>query len=179
MRKILDAECKIFWYIQTPIGELCAAENGTGLCDVFFVWVEGAAGDMGGTYSKEDLRAVSVGETLLLKEAAKQFAEYFGGKRKHFDLPLSYQGTPFQMRDWAALAAIPYGQTRSYKQIATELGNPGAARAVGMANNRNPISIIIPCHRVIGSSGVLVGYGGGITRKAYLLELEQTFLREA
>ena len=94
------------------------------------------------------------------------------GKRKSFDLPLKPEGTEFQKKVWNALLDIPYGETRSYKDIAVAIGNPKACRAVGMANNRNPISIIIPCHRVIGANGSLVGYGGGLPIKIELLNLE-------
>lgn len=101
-----------------------------------------------------------------------QLEEYFAGERTAFDLPLAPHGTPFQLACWAALTEIGYGSTRSYGEIAAALGQPGAARAVGLANNRNPISIIIPCHRVIGADGSLTGYGGGIEAKRYLLDLE-------
>jgi methylated-DNA-[protein]-cysteine S-methyltransferase len=110
----------------------------------------------------------------LLTEAATQLAAYFAGERTCFDLPLTFgDGTPFQQQVWAALCDIPYGETISYGQLATRIGQPGAARAVGLANNRNPIAIIVPCHRVIGAGGDLVGYGGGLDRKRYLLALEQ------
>jgi len=101
-----------------------------------------------------------------------QINEYFEGKRKEFNLPLIICGTSFQKKAWEALQKIPYGETRSYKEQAKILGNPNAVRAVGKANGDNRISIIIPCHRVIGTSGELVGYGGGLWRKKYLLELE-------
>lgn len=110
--------------------------------------------------------------TPLLAETVRQLDEYFAGKRHDFDLPLAPQGTPFQQRVWAALRQIPYGTTASYGQIAAAIGNPKASRAVGMANNRNPIAVIIPCHRVIGADGSLVGYGGGLPIKKQLLELE-------
>jgi methylated-DNA-[protein]-cysteine S-methyltransferase len=112
-------------------------------------------------------------ETPLVKKTAAQIGEYLEGKRKKFDLPLILHGTGFQKTVWQALQTIPYGETRSYKDIAVLAGSPKAFRAVGMANNRNPVSIIIPCHRVIGSNGDLVGYGGGLPVKKYLLELEQ------
>lgn len=112
-------------------------------------------------------------ETAEIKEAAKQLAEYFTGARQSFDLPLSPQGTEFQQRVWQALCDIPYGETRTYKQVAEAIGNPQASRAVGMANNRNPIMIIIPCHRVIGANGALTGYAGGLDMKDTLLKLEQ------
>ncbi len=99
--------------------------------------------------------------------------EYFAGGRKDFDLPLCPRGTEFQKKVWSALREIPYGETRAYGEIAAAVGNPKAARAVGMANNRNPISVIVPCHRVIGSDGKLVGYGGGLDIKEFLLDLER------
>ncbi|HBW19762.1 MAG: methylated-DNA--[protein]-cysteine S-methyltransferase [Streptosporangiaceae bacterium] len=105
--------------------------------------------------------------------AAAQLAAYFAGQLSSFDLPLEPAGTPFQQRVWAALRDIPYGQTASYGQLAGRIGQPAASRAVGLANGRNPIAIIIPCHRVIGSDGSLTGYGGGLERKRYLLDLER------
>ena len=111
-------------------------------------------------------------ETELIKQAKKQLFEYFERKRKIFDLPLLKEGTPFQISVWNALEKIPYGETRSYKDIAIAIDNPKAVRAVGMANNRNKIAIFIPCHRVIGADGKLVGYGGGLHIKRFLLELE-------
>jgi methylated-DNA-[protein]-cysteine S-methyltransferase len=104
--------------------------------------------------------------------AREQLGEYFAGERTEFDLPLAPEGTPFQERVWRALRAIPYGQTASYGDLADRIGQPTASRAVGLANGRNPISIIVPCHRVIGASGKLTGYAGGIERKRFLLELE-------
>jgi methylated-DNA-[protein]-cysteine S-methyltransferase len=104
--------------------------------------------------------------------AAAQLARYFAGERVDFDLPLRPRGTPFQQRVWAALREIPYGETVSYGELARRLGTPGASRAVGLANGRNPISIVIPCHRVIGADGSLTGYGGGLARKSWLLEHE-------
>lgn len=111
-------------------------------------------------------------ETPLIKRAAKQLDEYFNKKRKTFDLPLKPEGTDFQKKVWKALQRIPYGTTASYGEIAAAIGNHKASRAVGMANNRNPIAIIIPCHRVIGADGSLVGYAGGLEIKKILLELE-------
>ena len=108
-----------------------------------------------------------------LPDATLQLEEYFAGKRQAFDLPLAPSGTEFQRRVWAALAEIPYGETRSYGQIATAIGQPGASRAVGMANGRNPVSIVVPCHRVVGASGSLTGYAGGPERKQFLLDLER------
>lgn len=113
-------------------------------------------------------------ETALIKEAYQQLSEYLKGERKEFDLPLNPKGTDFQKRVWRALCDIPYGETRSYKQIAKAVGNSNAVRAVGMANNRNPITIVVPCHRVIGADGKLVGYGGGLEMKEFLLRLEKS-----
>jgi methylated-DNA-[protein]-cysteine S-methyltransferase len=115
-------------------------------------------------------------ETPLIQKAATQIKEYFEGKRKQFKLPLVMHGTEFQLAVWQALQNIHYGETRSYKEIAASIGRPKAVRAVGMANNRNPISIIVPCHRVIGHDGKLVGYGGGLPLKQYLLELERAIV---
>jgi methylated-DNA-[protein]-cysteine S-methyltransferase len=112
-------------------------------------------------------------ETPLIKKTATQIVEYLSGKRKQFTVPIMLHGTEFQLAVWKALQSIPYGETRSYKEIAALIGRPKALRAVGMANNRNPVSIIVPCHRVIGSDGSLTGYGGGLPLKQHLLELEQ------
>ena len=113
-------------------------------------------------------------ETALIKEAYQQLSEYLKGERKEFDLPLNPKGTDFQKRVWRALCDISYGEMRSYKQIAKAVGNSNAVRAVGMANNRNPITIVVPCHRVIGADGKLVGYGGGLEMKEFLLRLEKS-----
>ena len=110
--------------------------------------------------------------TPLLQSACRQLTEYFEGKRRHFELPLAPKGTPFQHAVWQALQTIPHGEHRSYKDIALLINNPRAMRAVGLANSRNPIAIIIPCHRVVGANGKLVGYAGGIERKSWLLQLE-------
>ena len=111
--------------------------------------------------------------TELLSMATIQLDEYFQGKRTTFSLPFKLTGTPFQLAVWKELQNIPYGQTTSYKEIAQKINKPKACRAVGMANNKNPLPIIIPCHRVIGSNGKLIGYAGGLKLKNYLLELEQ------
>lgn len=149
----------VFFY-DSPLGRILVAEENQAITELYF---SGEAGSPGSVYH----------ETPLLKEAALQLKEYFSGERKVFDLLLAPTGTAFQQKVWQALQGIPYGQTRSYAQIARIAGNEKAARAVGMANNKNPISIIIPCHRVIGSDGKLVGYGGGLDKKAYLLKLER------
>ena len=108
----------------------------------------------------------------ILREAERQLNEYFAGKRQTFDLALDFQGTEFQKKVWAALLTIPFGQTRTYAQIAAQIGNINAVRAVGAANGRNPISIVAPCHRVIGASGELTGFAGGLANKMLLLSLE-------
>lgn len=113
-------------------------------------------------------------ETPLIKDAFRQLSEYLIGERKEFDIPLRMKGTEFQKRVWTALLEIPYGETRSYKQIAEAIGNPKGMRAVGMANNRNQLLVVVPCHRVIGANGSLVGYGEGLEMKEVLLRLEKS-----
>jgi len=147
------------FYYNTPIGRIGAAEEDGAVTGLFF---ENEAAP----------ENTQVKETALLKEVKKQLDEYFDKKRTVFDVPLNPKGTDFQKRDWQELLKIPYGETRSYGEIAKALGIPKGARAVGLANNKNPISIIIPCHRVIGSDGKLVGYGGGLPVKEALLRLE-------
>jgi methylated-DNA-[protein]-cysteine S-methyltransferase len=150
---------KSVYYYDFPIGKIGIVEEKDAITHIFF-------GD------KLGILNVTEKETPIVKEAARQLADYFARKRKDFDLPLALNGTPFQLKVWQALTTIPYGETRSYKQIAEQIGNSKACRAVGLANNRNPISIVVPCHRVIGANGKLVGYGGGLDVKKYLLELE-------
>ncbi len=111
--------------------------------------------------------------TALTDEAARQLREYFAGTRRNFDFAWELRGTPFQKAVWQALRQIPYGQTRTYRQIAEAVGNPKATRAVGMANHRNPLMIVVPCHRVVGADGSLTGYAGGLAMKQALLELER------
>jgi methylated-DNA-[protein]-cysteine S-methyltransferase len=108
-----------------------------------------------------------------LADAATQLAEYFAGERLRFDLPLAPAGTPFQQKVWAALRAIPYGRTTTYGELAAEIGQPTASRAVGLANGRNPLAVVVPCHRVIGRDGTLTGFGGGLDRKRWLLDHER------
>lgn len=142
---------------KTPIGDICIMANDNAITGVNF-----GARDIG--ESKE---------TELIKRAHEQLSEYFEGKRKRFSLPLEPVGTEFQKSVWDALRAIPYGRTRSYKQIAQAVGNKNACRAVGMANNKNPIPIFIPCHRVIGADGSLTGFAGGLDVKEKLLAMEK------
>jgi len=150
---------KNLYFYETPVGKIGLADNGRAITDLFFG-------------EDSPLTEYIINETELLKSAYKQLMEYFSGSRKIFDLSLAFEGTSFQQKVWKALLTIPYGHVRSYKDIAKQTGNEKACRAVGMANNRNPIGIIIPCHRVIGSDGKLVGYGGGLDIKRYLLQLE-------
>ena len=117
-------------------------------------------------------RREAPGEGFVLHKTKQQLTEYFEGKRKTFDLPLSLKGTPFQLECWNALQRIPYGATATYGEIARSIGRPAAVRAVGAANGANPIPIIVPCHRVIGSNGSLTGFGGGIDMKRWLLDFE-------
>src|SRR5215471_6935535 len=142
----------------TPIGALRLVSNGDAVVELSF---SGAF-----TYRSPN------GADPVLEEAAAQLRAYFSGQLRDFDLPLAPHGTPFQQRVWRALRQIPYGRTCSYSEIAALIDEPGKARAVGVANGRNPIAIIIPCHRVIGADGELVGYGGGLKTKRWLLELE-------
>src|SRR5260370_29838025 len=116
---------------------------------------------------------VSVDDDAVLSAAAHQLARYFAGELTSFDLPLNLEGPSFQRTVWAGLLEIPYGETISYGELARRIGQPSASRAVGLANGRNPVSIVVPCHRVVGSDGSLTGYGGGLPRKQYLLALEQ------
>lgn len=156
-------ECTV--YIGTPVGKLGITASDRAVTRIFFAHECGAGAD---------IKEAPAGEnTPLLRQAAAELAEYFTGMRRAFSFPLAPVGTPFQQAVWNALRTIPYGESRSYKQIAEQIGNPKACRAVGMANNRNPIAIVVPCHRVVGSSGTLVGYAGGLDTKAYLLRLEK------
>ncbi len=128
-----------------------------------------------GVHFHDDILEISYGSSPLLKECKNQLQAYFDGKLKEFDLPLKFEGTEFQISVWQALQQIPYGETASYLQIAKKIDRPRAVRGVGGANHRNPISIIVPCHRVIGANGKLVGYGGGMWRKQWLLEHEMKY----
>lgn len=144
--------------MPSPIGDLTLVADGEGLCAVIF----GTDGrPLGGAVTDPTLRA-----------AVTQLTEYFAGRRTTFTVPLSLAGTAFERRVWQALTTIAHGDTRTYGEIAAQVGQPGAARAVGLANNHNPVPIIVPCHRVIGAGRKLVGYGGGLDRKKFLLHLE-------
>ena len=117
--------------------------------------------------------ADEVADHPVIQEAERQLAEYFAGRRTEFELPLDPSGTPFQQKVWTALRSIPFGETRSYAEVATQIGHPGAARAVGAASGRNPLSIVAPCHRVVGTGGELTGFAGGLEVKARLLAFER------
>lgn len=147
------------FYYETEIGRIGIVEDGIGITNLYF-------GEIA-------LKEVNMIETPLLKQANQQLKEYFSGEREIFNLPVDPKGTEFQQKVWMALQEIPYGHTCSYKEIAVKVGNEKACRAVGMANNKNPIAILIPCHRVIGANGKLVGYAGGLDIKEKLLQLER------
>ena len=147
-------------YYDSPVGMLRIFENEKGITRIQFVFDP-----------KEQITIIEA-KTPLLKEVVQQLSDFFSGVRKEFTLPLDPVGTNFQLRTWNALLDIPYGETRTYKQIAESIGCPKGFRAVGLANNRNPIPIIIPCHRVIGADGKLTGYAGGLDIKERLLAIE-------
>ncbi len=149
---------KAFLY-KTVLGEVGLAEKDGALTNLFF----------GGTVLPAEY---ILEETPLLKNAYTQLCEYFEAKRHKFELPLAPEGTAFEQKVWQALLTIPFGEVRSYSQIAVQVGSPKAQRAVGRANSRNPISVFIPCHRVLGADGSLTGYAGGLKIKEFLLKLE-------
>lgn len=156
----------VYMYMDSPVGVLKLVAHDQALVAVM--------------WDNEDHKRVRLAELVedrqhpMLHKVKQQLEEYFAGQRQQFDLPLDFQGTAFQQQVWQALLSIPYGETRSYKEIVVQLGNEKAVRAVGAANGKNPISIIAPCHRVIGSSGALVGFAGGLDKKQILLSLEQS-----
>ena len=157
-------------YYQSPIGLIRMGETGGFLTRAKFVEK---------SPESEHLQPDSISNSsTLLKDACRQLDEYFEGRRQNFDLALKPHGTNFQRSAWESLLRIPYGETRSYLQQAESIHNPRAIRAIGQANSRNPIPIIIPCHRVIGKKGSLTGYAGGLDRKIKLLAMEQSFMHE-
>ena len=153
---------KVYYTYETPCGIITVESNGSAVTSV----------KMGNNIKPEGKKVAD----KLTDKTAKQLGEYFSCKRKQFDIPFKPHGTNFQLLVWEALTKIPYGETRSYKDIAIAINNPKACRAVGHANNKNPVWIIIPCHRVIGANGSLVGYGGGLDMKQRLLNLEKSGL---
>lgn len=156
-------------HIESPVGPLLIAASDTGLHVIEFHAPRHAA-RRSDTWRE--------GRHELLDETTRQLGEYFTGRRRTFDLPLAPEGTEFQRRVWHTLATIPYGQTVSYAELAARVGRPSASRAVGAANGRNPLPIVLPCHRVIGADGSLTGFGGGLPTKRFLLELEGALQRE-
>ena len=149
--------------LETPVDPVTITATGEAVTQIRF-----------GTAVPEGSAAVpETAATPLLLKAAAQLREYFAGTRRDFSLPLAPAGTPFQQSVWQALQTIPYGETRTYGHIAMQIGHNKSFRAVGMANNRNPIAIVVPCHRVVGSTGALVGYAGGLGVKTHLLNLEK------
>ena len=149
--------------LETPVGPLTVTATEKAVTAVRF-----------GTQVPEgSARCTGAEATPLLRRAAEELGDYFAGSRRSFSLPLAPEGTPFQQKVWEALRTIPYGETRTYKQIAIQIGHNRSFRAVGMANNRNPIAIVVPCHRVIGYDGKLTGYAGGLDVKERLLALER------
>lgn len=156
----MNSSANHYQYLETPIGTLRLVSNGSAMVKIEFE----------GGYSEAD--SASNQNDQVLDDCARQLCEYFAGQRKQFELPLAAAGTTFQHLVWAALTAIPHGQLRSYRDIATTIHKPAAVRAVGAANGRNPLPIVVPCHRVIGSDGSLTGFAGGLAIKQQLLELE-------
>jgi O-6-methylguanine DNA methyltransferase len=162
--------------IDSPVGPLTLLAADGRLCRVEFGRMQERRAALAAWAAKAGLEGrefQQAPDDSLLSEAAAQLAAYFRGERVRFELPTAAYGTPFQKAVWAALAAIPYGEVRSYKAVAEAVGRPSAVRAVGGANNRNPLPIIVPCHRVVGTDGALVGYAGGLEAKSHLLELER------
>jgi methylated-DNA-[protein]-cysteine S-methyltransferase len=157
-----------FCYVDSPIGRLMLTSDGTALTGLYMNLYRNKPTKL------PELNGDWVQNATIdpLPAAARQLKEYFAGKRREFELPLRMDGTQFQERVWRELTQIPFGETRSYGQLAKRLNNPNGSRAVGLANGRNPIAIIIPCHRVIGADGSLTGFGGGIERKEWLLTHE-------
>jgi len=160
---MLSHDC-VYKTIDSPVGKLTLVARDDRL--VAILWENDKPG-------RVKLGSMTPGdsEPILLKTQT-QLNEYFSGRRTQFELELEFEGTPFQKQVWNALLTIPFGEIRSYQQIATQLGNPKACRAVGAANGKNPISIVAPCHRVVGASGALTGFAGGLEAKASLLQLE-------
>lgn len=167
--------------LATPLGYMNAWAEGETLLSLAFEEGKGedGSGRVQGRKGDGAVRLVSSGAELLSPEDALfrrlvlELGEYFSGKRRAFDIPLSPRGTAFRERVWRGLLSIPYGETRSYREQAATLGNPRAVRASAAANGANPIAILVPCHRVLGSDGSLTGYSGGLDRKRFLLELER------
>jgi len=161
---------KAFCYVESPIGRLMLTTDGTALTGLYMNLYRNKPSKLPGVGDDDDW--IQNATIDPLPAAARQLKEYFAGKRREFELPLRMEGTEFQQRVWRELTKIPFGETRSYGQLAKRLDNPNGSRAVGLANGRNPIAIIVPCHRVIGADGSLTGFGGGLDRKEWLLTHE-------
>ncbi|TLS37996.1 methylated-DNA--[protein]-cysteine S-methyltransferase [Pseudalkalibacillus caeni] len=169
-------EKRLFIYyteMDTPIGPITVFSSEVGVCKIEFGTIENVAASMEAWLKKQHIKYELVQNDALLEPIKQQLNEYFTGQRYEFSIPLDLHGTPFQKKVWESLQSINYGDTCSYKDIAKKIGAPKAVRAIGSANNKNPVPLIIPCHRVIGSNGALVGYGGGIDKKEFLLHLER------
>ena len=156
---------------DSPLGPLLIVEDNGHITEISFL-----AADTREKFHQPNPPSNQPGDATIADACIKELKAYFAGNLKTFTVPIKPAGTDFRKRVWAALMDIPYGQTISYKQLAQNIGQPGASRAVGGANNSNPISIIVPCHRVIGANGALVGYGGGLDNKTFLLNLEKNAL---
>lgn len=163
IRDTLAAACTAQTLIDTPLGRVRLARTARGLAGLWFERQRHHPGELPAPYQGDD---------ALLREAATQLQRYFAGTLARFDLPLDLLGTPFQRAVWQALLRIPAGRTCGYGELAHAIGKPAAARAVGAAVGRNPVSLMVPCHRVLGAGGALTGYAGGVERKRALLELE-------
>lgn len=159
----LAAACTAQLHIETPLGAMLLARTGKGLAGAWFV---------GQKDYPVTIAAPEAPHDVLLRKAASQLADYLAGTRRHFDVPLDLHGTPFQRSVWNTLLEIDCGRTSSYGAVARAVGRPSAVRAVGAAVGRNPVAVIVPCHRVMGSDGSLTGYAGGLPRKMALLEIE-------
>jgi AraC family transcriptional regulator of adaptative response/methylated-DNA-[protein]-cysteine methyltransferase len=174
--KSRDAECVVTTWVETPLGPMVAGATKDGLCLLEFTDRRMLETQLA-VVKKRFGCPVLPGENSQLSQLKTELAGYFAGERREFTVPLVYPGTPFEEAVWKALLEIPYGETTSYEDLARRVGKPGACRAVGSANGRNRIAIVIPCHRVVNKSGELGGYGGGKWRKQKLLELEQANTR--
>lgn len=162
-----------FGEADSPIGPLTIVSTSKGVCKIEFGGIDETITNIQVWVKKHFLKSEMVREDEQIKFIAGQLDDYFNGIRFSFDVPLDLHGTPFQKKVWDALGRIPHGETRSYKEVAESMNAVKAVRAIGNANNKNPLPILIPCHRVIGSNGSLVGYGGGLKRKQYLLDIEK------
>lgn len=158
----------LFTKMDSPIGRLTLIADETHLLAI--LWEKEKK-------NRVRLPRLIAGENSLLKKTKKQLEKYFAGRRFQFDLPIAPHGTPFQIKVWHGLRKIPYGKTLCYQELATQIGSSKAVRAVGAANGKNPLSIIVPCHRVIGKNGKLTGFAGGLSVKNYLLKLESRNLK--